>query len=205
LSWIIQADVSKESDVTTMFNTIKEKYGTIDVLVNNAGIVNVKPFKELTLNDWNKTMDTNLTSMFLCSKAALPLISTGSIVNISSIRGLPDQGRAPITDYSTSKAAAISFTKTLAKEVAPAIRVNTVGPGMTNTDNVQKIPKESIEQFKKDIYLERLVEPEEVASAVVFISRGCYYYLWWIFCFLEIFKFFIRKKHKKYYRVNRSS
>jgi len=167
---IIKADISNEEDINKMFKIISEKYGRLDILVNNAGIVKVKPFKELTLEEWNKTYSVNITGMFLCSQKAIELMKgKGSIINISSIRGLFNQGRPPILDYSTSKAAVISLTKTLAKELAPNIRVNAVGPGMTNTDIVKTIPKESIEQFKKDIYLKRLIEPEEVAKAILFL------------------------------------
>jgi 3-oxoacyl-[acyl-carrier protein] reductase len=166
----IKADVSSEVDVNHMFDAISKKYGRLDILINNAGIVTVKPFQEVTLAQWEKTFSVNVTSMFLCIQKTIPLMKTkGAIVNVSSIRGLYDQGRPPILDYSSSKAAVISLTKTLAKELAPNIRVNCIGPGMTNTEIAQQLPKESIEKFKKDIYLKRLIEPEEVANAIVFL------------------------------------
>ena len=168
---VIQADIGKQDEINSMFEQISEKYGKLDILVNNAGIVSSKPFLELTLEEWNKTYAVNITGMFLCSQKAVELMKDGgSIVNVSSIRGLFNQGRAPIMDYSTSKAAVISFTKTLAKEVAPKIRVNTVAPGMTNTDIARSLPKESIEKFKEDIYLKRLIEPKEVAQTILFLS-----------------------------------
>jgi NAD(P)-dependent dehydrogenase (short-subunit alcohol dehydrogenase family) len=111
--------------------------------------------------------------MFLCSQKAISIMNeNSSIVNIASIRGLPDQGRPPIMDYSTSKAAVISFTKTLAKEVAPKIRVNSVSPGMTNTDIAKEYPKELLNKFIENIYIDRLVEPEEVANAILFLSSN---------------------------------
>ena len=165
--------MSNEQEVDDMFNQISEKYGKLDVLVNNAGIVSVKPFSELTLDEWNKTYAVNVTGTFLCSQRAIKMMSKGSsITNISSIRGLLSQGRPPISDYSSSKAAVISFTKTLAKEVAPNIRVNTVGPGMTRTDIAKSIPEESLKQFEEDIYLKRLIEPKEVAQTILFLSSG---------------------------------
>lgn len=167
---VIQADVSKEDEVQRMFDTVSKKYGSLDILVNNAGIVKSTPFNELSLDQWNRTHAINLTGVFLCCKTALPLMKKGSsICNISSIRGLFDYGRPPIADYSSSKAGVISFTKTLAKAVAPDIRVNAVAPGMTNTANAKRLPKEAVEQFKKDIYLKRLIEPKEVANAVLFL------------------------------------
>ncbi|MBN1618401.1 SDR family oxidoreductase [Candidatus Dojkabacteria bacterium] len=168
---IIQADVSQEDDVIQMFDEISKKYTQIDVLVNNAGIVAVKPFKDLSLSEWKKVFDVNVNGVFLCSQQALKIMKKGgSIVNISSIRGLYNYGRPPISDYSASKAAVISFTKTLAKEVAPEIRVNTVAPGMTMTDIAKQIPTEDLKKFENDIYLKRLIEPSEVANAVVFLS-----------------------------------
>jgi 3-oxoacyl-[acyl-carrier protein] reductase len=93
-----------------------------------------------------------------------------SIVNVSSLRGLFDHGRPPILDYSVSKAGVISFTKTLAKELAPKIRVNCVSPGMTNTDVIKKYSREQLDQFVKTIYLGRLIEPIEIAKTIVFLS-----------------------------------
>lgn len=168
---VIKADVSKETEVLDMFEQIKIKYGKLDVLVNNAGIVAIKPFKDLSLAEWNRIFDVNMSGTFLCSQQAIKLMGAGSsIVNISSIRGLYDHGRPPISNYSASKAAIISFTKTLAKEVAPDIRVNTVAPGMTMTDNVKIIPPDDLKKFATDIYLQRLIEPSEVANAIVFLS-----------------------------------
>lgn len=168
---IIQADVSNEEDVLDMFEQISSTYGKLDILVNNAGIVAVKPFKDLSLKEWKKVFDVNMAGTFLCSQQALKTMNSGgSIVNISSIRGLYNQGRPPISDYSASKAAVISFTKTLAKEVAPDIRVNTVAPGMTMTDIAKQIPADDLKKFEEDIYLKRLIEPSEVANAVVFLT-----------------------------------
>ncbi len=168
---LIKADISKQDEINSMFEQLFEKYGKLDILVNNAGIVSVKPFSELTLEEWNKTYAVNITGMFLCSQKAVKLMKDGgSIVNISSIRGLFNQGRAPIIDYSTSKASVISFTKTLAKEVAPKIRVNTVAPGMTNTDIAKLIPNISIEKSIEEIYLKRIIEPKEVANTILFLS-----------------------------------
>lgn len=168
---IIKADVSNEKEVDDMFQKIKDKYWKLDILVNNAGIVAVKPLLELSLEQWNKIFATNMTWTFLCSQKAVKLMWKWSVItNISSIRGLSNQWRPPISDYSASKAAVISFTKTLAKELAPDIRVNTVWPWMTRTDIAKSLPQESIKQFEKDIYLNRLIEPEEVAQTILFLS-----------------------------------
>jgi 3-oxoacyl-[acyl-carrier protein] reductase len=165
----VEADISREEDVNRLFDTVASRYGRLDILVNNAGIVSPKPFHELTLEQWRHTFAVNLDGTFMCTKRAKSLMKEGSIVNVSSIRGLFEQGRPPIIDYSASKAAVISFTKTLAKELAPSIRVNAVAPGMTNTDIAKQLPEESVEQFKRQIYLKRLIEPKEVANAIVFL------------------------------------
>ena len=166
----IKADISKPEEINNMFDEITKKHGKLDILVNNAGIVFIKPFMELTADEWDKTYAVNIRGMFLVTQKALKLMKKGAIVNISSMRGLADHGRSLIMDYSTSKAAVISFTKTLAKEVAPDIRVNCIAPGMTNTSHVKKQSKESLEKFKNDIYLKRLIEPSEVANAILFLA-----------------------------------
>ncbi|MDH4330118.1 MAG: SDR family oxidoreductase [Candidatus Moranbacteria bacterium] len=168
---IVKADVSDEAQVDEMFEKIEKSYSKIDILVNSAGIVSPKSFAELSVGDWRKTHAVNLDSVFLCCKKAVPLMNSGgSIVNVASIRGLFDQGRPGVIDYSSSKAAVISFTKTLAKEVAPDIRVNSVSPGVTNTDIAKGFSKELLEKFVDDIYLRRIIEPQEVADAILFLS-----------------------------------
>jgi 3-oxoacyl-[acyl-carrier protein] reductase len=169
----IKADVSNQKEIASMFKKIKTKYSRLDILVNNAGIVINKPFQERTLNDWNKTFSTNLTSAFLCSKKAVKLMQgekNCSIINVSSMRGVTECGRAQNIDYSASKAAMFNFTKTLAKELAPKIRVNAVAPGQTNTDIAKGYSKNQLKKFIKTIHLGRLIEPEEVAQTILFLA-----------------------------------
>jgi len=168
---IIQADFNQKSSIENVFEIVKTHFNHLDILVNNVGIVKSNEFLNLSLEDWNNTFFTNLTSMFLCCQLAIPLMkSGGNIVNIASLRGLPNHGRPPIIDFSASKAGVISFTKTLAKEVSPKIRVNCVSPGVTNTDITKVYSKELIEQFVSNIYLGRLIETTEVANAILFLS-----------------------------------
>jgi NAD(P)-dependent dehydrogenase (short-subunit alcohol dehydrogenase family) len=167
---IIKADISKQDEINKMFDIIAKEFKHLDILVNNAGIVASKPFQEVSLEEWNKIYAVNITGMFLCSQKVIPLMKNGgSILNISSMRGLSYQGRPPIMAYSTSKAAVISFTKTLAKELAPKIRVNAISPGMTNTDIAKKYTKEQLDKFIKSIYMNRLIEPREIANAILFL------------------------------------
>jgi 3-oxoacyl-[acyl-carrier protein] reductase len=168
---LIQADLSNKADVDNIFDTLSQSYASLDVLVNNVGVCKSQDMLELSLADWNNTLFTNLTSMFLCCQRAVPLLAKGgSIINVSSLRGLPDYGRPPIIDYSTSKAGVISLTKTLAKALAPKVRVNCVSPGVTNTEVTKTFSPDLLSQFVGSIYLGRLIEPIEVARTILFLA-----------------------------------
>jgi NAD(P)-dependent dehydrogenase (short-subunit alcohol dehydrogenase family) len=130
-------DVSKKDQVERVLQEFIKGFGRIDVLVNNAGIAISRPFLEKTVEDWAKTLEVNLIGLFLCSQAAAKYMveqKSGKIINISSIRGIDHCGREGIMDYCASKGAVINLTKTMAKELAPYINVNTVAPGHTNTE-----------------------------------------------------------------------
>ena len=133
---IFKADVSKKAEAVSLINFAIEKYGKIDVLINNAGISQSKLFTDLTDEDWNNIINSNLNSAFFCSReAAKNMIhnKSGLIINISSIWGIT--GASCEVAYSTSKAALNGFTKALAKELGPSnIRVNAIAPGIINTD-----------------------------------------------------------------------
>lgn len=170
---IVKTDLKKVDEILQMFEVIKDKYGELDILINNAGIVKSNDFMDLTLQDWNDTYAVNTTAVFICSQQALKIMNKGgSVINISSMRGILDQGRPSVIDYSSSKAAVISFTKTLAKEVAPEIRVNCVSPGMARTDKVKAYSDELLNQFKESIYLKRLIEPTEIANSILFLASN---------------------------------
>ena len=167
----VQADVSDPASVQTMCDVIKETRGSLDVLVNNAGIVSSAPLQETTIEKWNKTFSVNVGGQFLCIKHMSPIMNVGgAIVNIASIRGLYEHGRPPIVDYSASKAAVISLTKTMAKELAPHVRVNSVSPGVAATEMIKDYPKDFIEKITQEIYLGALIQPDQIASAVVFLA-----------------------------------
>lgn len=169
----VKADVSVPFEVKNMFKTALEEFGKIDVLVNNAGVDRPKPFLDLTLSDWEETFRVNLYGAFLCSQEAAKIMlerGGGKILNTVSVRGLSYCGRRGNIVYSASKAAMLSFTKTLAKELAPAIRVNGVSPGPSNTDISRVWDSETREAAINDSYLKRLVEPEDIANAFVFLA-----------------------------------
>ena len=166
-------DISQKDDVDRIVNEFVQKLGRIDILVNNAGVVIPRPFFEKTVADWEKTLSVNLIGMFLCCQAAanhmLPQ-KYGKIVNISSIRGIDHCGREGVMDYSASKTAVIGLTKTMAKELAPYINVNTVAPGHTKTEMTAPLPAEIKQNMIEGSYLKRMAEPEDIAKAILFMA-----------------------------------
>ena len=138
-----QGDVSRTDQVQRTMNAFLETFGRIDILVNNAGMTIPKPFMERTAEDWIRTLEVNLIGVFLCSQAAAKHMlaqKSGKIVNVSSIRGIGHCGREGVMDYSAAKSGVISLTKTMAKELAPHITVNTVAPGHTVTEMTATLP-----------------------------------------------------------------
>jgi 3-oxoacyl-[acyl-carrier protein] reductase len=168
---IIKADISKKEGVLTVFNEVR-KYGKTDVLVNNAGISEIKPFADITESDWDKIFDVNVKSAFLMSKEALSdmlIDKKGKIINISSIWG--QAGGSCEVHYSASKAAVIGFTKALAKELGlSGIQVNCVAPGVIKTDMNAHLTLDEINSLKEEIPLNRIGTPEDVAKTVLFLA-----------------------------------
>ena len=166
-------DATRQADVDAAFDTFMRKFGRIDILVNNAGGTDPKPFFEKTGADWMRTWELNMVSAFLCAQAAAkPMLAAkkGTIINIASIRGVGHAGREPIMDYSAAKAGMISFTQTLAKQLAPHVTVNAVGPGHTKTDIWKKLPPDVKEKMLAGTPLARFAEPEDIANAVAFFA-----------------------------------
>lgn len=175
----IKADVSKEEEVNQMTKTTLETFGRIDILVNNAGIFYRGSIEEMKEEDWNKVIDVNLKGVFLCSKTVIKQMKkqkSGNIVNIASIAGKTG-GILSGANYVVSKAGVIGFTKRLAKEMGPyGVNVNAVAPGSIDTPMVRAMPAEETESLVKMIPLGRIGQPEDVASAVVFlVSREAGY------------------------------
>ena len=166
-------DISQKGDVDRIVNDFVQKFGRIDILINNAGVVIPKPFFEKTAADWEKTLSVNLIGLFLCCQAAAKYMlqqKSGKIVNISSIRGIDHCGREGVMDYSASKTAVIGLTKTMAKELAPYINVNTVAPGHTKTEMTAPLPEEIKQNMIQGSYLKRMAEPEDIAKAILFMA-----------------------------------
>ena len=169
---IEQADVSDYRQVKQMINNIVEKYGKIDIVVNNAGIVRDGFLMLMSEKDWNDVISINLNGVFNCSKAVSePMISqkSGVIINIASlsgITGLPGQ-----VNYSAAKGGVIAFTKALSKELAPFnIRVNAIAPGVIETEIVDSLNEKITNNFLNVIPMKRFGKPDEVASVVKFLA-----------------------------------
>ncbi len=173
----VTADVSSEEDTARMASEALEWCGSIDVLVNNAGLyasLPMRPFTEIPLEEWRQVMDVNVASMFLASRAVVPAMRAqggGKIVNISS--GTPFRGVPFLLHYVTSKGAIVAFTRALAKELGKdEINVNCVAPGFTMSEGVMAHP-EVIEALRTPSVAARTIQrdqvPEDVVGAVVFL------------------------------------
>ncbi|MGH8690444.1 MAG: SDR family NAD(P)-dependent oxidoreductase [Burkholderiales bacterium] len=171
----IVGDATKKDDVERTIEGVVKKFHRLDILVNNAGGIDPKPFFEKTAADWMRILELNLVSAFLCAQAAARHMleaKSGRIVNISSVRGVEHCGREPIMDYSAAKAAMVSFTMTLAKQLAPHVNVNAVGPGHTKTDIWRSLPQDVKDKMLAGTYLQRFAEPEDIANAVLFFASS---------------------------------
>ena len=170
----VQADVSNPDDIKKLFDETIRKYRTIDILINNAAYPSEKvPFFEASKQDLLDLMDINVIAMMLCSQYAIKFMKKqgyGKIINTSSIKGW-EHGGGSIT-YAVSKAAVNSFTRTLAKQVAPTIQVNAVAPGYTKTRIYDGIPDEKIQEWIDGTYLKRWVTVEEIARTFIFIAEN---------------------------------
>ena len=171
-------DVSSFDQVEEFFGQVMEKYGRVDVLVNNAGITRDTLLMRMEEKDWDAVINVNLKSVFNCTHAVIrPMIKQrcGWIVNISSVVG--QIGNIGQANYSASKAGIMGFTKTVAREVAArGIRVNAVAPGFIETDMTASLPEKVREKFLEQIPLGRMGKPEEVAEVVYWLcSEGSSY------------------------------
>ena len=168
----IKANVSDESEVENMFSIAEKNFGHVDILINNAGISHFSLIQDIDFGTWKDVINTNLNSVFLNSKRAIPnMISKqyGVIINMSSIWG--EIGASMETLYSASKGAINTFTKAMAKELAPSgIRVNAIAPGIVDTDMMRNDFSESeLLDLKKEVDTNRFAKPEEIAGLVRYL------------------------------------
>jgi len=173
---IFKADVSKREEVKELIDFVINKFGKIDVLINNAGISQAKLFTDLTDEDWNNMIQTNLTSVFYCTQEAIKnMISRkeGLIINISSIWGIT--GSSCEVHYSVAKAGIDGMTKALAKEVGPSnIRVNSIAPGIIDTDMNKAYTDEEIKDIIEDIPLNKTGKKVDIARCVEWLIEDEY-------------------------------
>lgn len=177
-------DVSDKSEVDSVVAEIVKKFGQLDILINNAGIVQFKPFLELSEEDWDRTIDINLKGEFLCAQAAAKVMKEregGVIVNIVSVAmGQQGIGMPNIAHYCASKGGIAAMTEALAAELAPFnIRVNAIAPGLIETpmiDVVKSDPK-MLEAMLQRVPLKRVGRPEEVSELVVFLASDSSSYM----------------------------
>ncbi|WP_099320127.1 elongation factor P 5-aminopentanone reductase [Anaerococcus sp. Marseille-P3625] len=168
----VKADVSKEDDVNLLFDLAEKNFSHVDILINNAGISHFSQIQDIEFETWKKVINTNLNSVFLSSKRAIPNMiknKYGVIINMSSIWG--DFGASMEALYSTSKGAINTFTKALSKELAPSgIRVNAVAPGIVDTDMMRNdFSYQELEELKKEVSVNRFAKPEEIADLINYL------------------------------------
>jgi acetoacetyl-CoA reductase/3-oxoacyl-[acyl-carrier protein] reductase len=174
---LLQGNVSERSVWSAMMGQVKETWGRLDVLVNNAGITRDKTLRKMTDEDWLEVIHTNLNACYFGVSAVMPLMiaqNYGRIINISSYVG--QAGNFGQANYAASKGGIIAFSKTAAMELAKYnITVNSLAPGFTQTDMLAKVPEPVQAQILSRIPMARFGKPEEIAKAVLFLAADADY------------------------------
>ena len=170
----VKCDISKKSDVDAMIKKTMQKFQKIDILINNAGVVLMKPFVEMTEKDWDFVLDINLKGVFLCTNAVVKQMikqKSGKIISVASIAG--EVGFMNTSAYCASKAGIINLTRELALELSPHnINVNAIAPGVIATKMTEDMlkDKKTKEVLLASTPLGRVGQPEEIGKAVVFLA-----------------------------------
>ncbi|MBY0121080.1 3-oxoacyl-ACP reductase FabG [Bacillus sp. S/N-304-OC-R1] len=169
-----QVNVADRESIEGMVAAVKDTFGSIDILVNNAGITRDGMLSKLSAEDFQAVLDVNLSGVFHCTQAVLPVMleqGKGKIINTSSVSGV--YGNIGQTNYAASKAGVVGMTKTWAKELGrKGINVNAVAPGFIHTGMTAKVPEKVIGQMKEMIPLGRLGSPEDIANAYLFLASN---------------------------------
>lgn len=172
-AFAVKADVSVPEEVAAMFKAVKERFGSVSLLVNNAGISHIGLLQDMTDGEIRRQLEVNLMGAIVCSReAARQMIprKSGSIINIASMWG--EVGASCEAVYSACKAGIIGFTKALAKELGPSgIRVNCVSPGVIRTDMNSELTADTLRELEEETPLLRIGSPEDVAKAVAFLAK----------------------------------
>jgi acetoacetyl-CoA reductase len=175
-AFAIQGNISNANDCINMVSTINEKYGSISILINNAGITRDRSFRKMSLVEWQEVINTNLSSAFnMCSLVVPKMIENnyGRIINISSVIG--QTGGFGQSNYAAAKAGLIGFSKSLALETAKyGITVNNICPGFIGTEMVGAMPEEVLKNIIAKIPINKLGKPEDIADGVLFLIKSGY-------------------------------
>jgi 3-oxoacyl-[acyl-carrier protein] reductase len=170
----LRADVTEPAQVAQMMDQVEKEAGRLDILINNVGMIKDGFLMLMGEGDWGTVLKTNLTSVYLCCRAAVRKMipnKQGKIVNISSVSGII--GTAGQVNYAAAKGGVIAFTKALARELGPFnIQVNAVAPGLIETAMVAQMPPERVEAIVQSTALNRMGKPDEVAWAVLFLASS---------------------------------
>ena len=170
----VVVNITDEASVQNMVDQVMEQYGRIDVLINNAGISQKVTVADMTLADMKRIFEVNMFGLFLCTKACMKVMRAqkyGRIVNLSSVSGKRGGGIFGGAHYSASKAAVLAFSKNLSREIsAEGITINSVCPGLINTEIWKSLPKEDADKVIEGIPMGRPGETQEVANAIVFLA-----------------------------------
>lgn len=167
----LEGDVSDADSVEAMIETFEDEWGAVDVLVNNAGILTQGELVDMPVEMWDETMAVDLRGVFLTTRFALPGMldsNGGSIINVASQLGI--KGAEELVHYSAAKGGVISFTRALAREVSPEVRVNAIAPGPVETALLDDITEEWREEKKAELPMDRLGQVEDVVPTAVFLA-----------------------------------
>lgn len=174
-----KSDASKMEDAESLVKNVLEAFGTIDIVVNNAGITDDTLLMRMSEDQWDRVINVNLKSCFNLTKSVLRTMlkaRSGSIINISSVVGV--QGNAGQANYSASKAGILGLTKSVALELGSRnIRCNAIAPGFIETEMTAKLDQDTVEGWRKEIPLKRGGTPEDVANACVFLASDMSSYI----------------------------
>ncbi len=168
----VKADVSKGEEVENLVKEVLNRFGSIDILINNAGITRDNLIIRMTEQDFEEVIDTNLKGAFNCTKSVSRVMikqKSGKIINVSSVVGVI--GNAGQSNYAAAKAGLIGFTKSMAKELSKrGITVNAVAPGYIDTEMTASLPEKVREEFVNNIPLGRTGKPQDVANTILFLA-----------------------------------
>jgi 3-oxoacyl-[acyl-carrier protein] reductase len=167
-----KADVSDSADVEGAVKKVLDSFGRIDILVNNAGITRDNLMLRMRDDEWDLVIDINLKGVFICTRAVVRLMAKarkGAIINLASVVG--QMGNAGQANYTASKGGVIALTKTTAREFAKRnIRVNAIAPGFINTDMTKVLSAQAKDEMLRQVPLDRMGEPEDIANACLFLA-----------------------------------